>query len=613
MSCGIRGKTLRVNLSNGSIKEEELSAKLLSQYIGGDGLGTKILYDEVPPGVGALDPDNRLIFATGPLVGTRTQSACMHSVITKSPITDYTIVNSHANGFWGPRLKFSGFDGIVFEGAAPTPVYLYISNGKAEIRGANHLWGLGAWATDDQIRRELGIKSLSIDAIGEAGENLVRIACIVSDKYHIAARGGTGAVMGSKKLKAVVVHGGENLALANSESFNELAKKWRKVNEDSDGGQIRAQFGTAGSLEVFHSFGDLPIRNFTTGVFPEYQKLTGQNILAKYFYKHETCWSCSLAHNKKIKFKTSIGEEIHEMPEYECLAAWGTNIGSSDVIGATYCTDACDDHGLDSLEASSAISMVMECVDKDILSKEDFGEIDLRFGNWEAALEMIHKIAKKEGFGKLLGEGAKKAAEKIGNGAENFVPHVKGMSIPMHDFRGLWGYALQYAVGSAGPSHEGGPSRLEMTGELKRMSIERKANAVIEGQKIRFFYNNIGVCWFGTTGVTLELIVQTLNAAVGEKFSIEKMKEISLRCANLRRAFNIRHGLRPEDDTLSPRLLEPPPDGPSKGSIVLIKPMVSEYYQLMGWDEKTGKPLIKTLKNLGLEDVISHLWCKGID
>ena len=609
MSYVFKRKILRVNLSTRNIKEEELPIEYLLQYIGGDGFGAKILYDEVPPGVGALDPENRIVFAAGPLVGTRAQSACMHSIITKSPLTGFTIINAHANGYWGPRLKFSGFDAIVFVGKASSPVYLYVStNGKAEISDASHLWGLGVQATDDQIHKELGTNSLSIDAIGEAGENMVRFACIISDKNHVAARGGVGAVMGSKNLKAVVVRGYEKLPLVDPELFNGLIKRWRKANNESDGGQLRAQFGTAGSLELFYSFGDLPIRNFTTGVFADYKKLTGQDIIDKYFHKHETCWSCSLAHNKKIKFETPTGIEIREMPEYECLAAWGSNIGSSDVLGATLCTDACDDHGLDSLEASTVISMVMECVHQGILSKEDIGGIDLRFGNWEAALEMIDKIAKKEGFGEVLAEGAKRAAERIGNGAENCVTHVKGMSIPMHDFRGLWGYALQYAVGSAGPSHEGGPSRLEMAGELKRMSIEGKAEAVINGQQIRFFYNNIGVCWFGTTGVSLELIVQALNAAVGEKFSIDEVKTISLRCANLRRAFNIRHGLRPEDDTLSPRLLESPPDGPSKGSIVRIKPMVREYYQRMGWDEKTGKPLIRTLRTLGLEDVIPDLW-----
>jgi aldehyde:ferredoxin oxidoreductase len=608
MSHGITGKTLRVNLSRGTIRDEALSVAYLSHYLGGDGLGARILYDEVPPGVAALEPENRLVFAAGPLVGTRAQSACMHSVITKSPITGFTMAHSHANGFWGPRLKFSGFDAIVFEGMASTPVYLYVSGGKAELRDASHLWGLGTRATHERLLKELNMHSLSIDAIGEAGENLVQISSIVSDRTHIAARGGCGAVMGSKKLKAVVVQGQGGVSLANPQLFGDLAKKWRELNNESDAAKLRGQFGTAGSLELYHSFGDLPTRNFTTGVFPEYGDLTGQEIIGKYFHKHGTCWSCSIAHLKKLKFETPTGIEILEMPEYECLAAWGSNIGSSDVLGATLCTEACDDHGLDSLEATTAISMVMECINKGILSKEELGGLDLRFGNWEAALEMIHQIARKERFGEVLAGGAKRAAERIGNGAQNFVAHVKGMSIPMHDFRGLWGYALQYAVGSAGPSHEGGPSRLEMMGKLKRMSIEGKSQAVIEGQQSRFFYNNVGLCWFGTSGVPIDLILQALNAAVGKQFSIEESRRISLRCANLRRAFNLRHGLTPEDDTLSPRLLEPSPDGPSKGGVVQIRPMVAEYYQRMGWDEKTGKPLISTLKALGLEDLIADLW-----
>jgi aldehyde:ferredoxin oxidoreductase len=608
MTYGIRGKTLRVNLTSGEVREESISIDLLSDYIGGDGLGAKIVYDEVKPGVGALDSENRLIFAAGPFTGTTAQSACMHSVITKSPTTGFTIAASHANGFWGPRLKFAGVDAIIVEGKASFPVYLHVSKAKAEIRDAAGFWGLGAWAVDDRIRKELGSRSLSVDTIGQSGENLVPIACIVSDKHHLAARGGAGAVMGSKNLKAVVVQGDEKVPLAHPGLFDGLAKRWRKANRESDGGRVRSQFGTAGSLELFHSFGDLPIRNFTAGVFPEYKKLTGQDIIEKYFYKHETCWSCSLAHSKKLKFETPTGMEIREMPEYECLAAWGSNIGSSDVYGAVLCTDACDDHGLDSLEASTAISMAMECAARGLLSKDDFDGIDLQFGNWESALEMIHRIARREGFGAVLAEGAKRAAETVGKGAENFVAHVKGMSVPMHDFRGLWGYALQYAIGSAGPSHEGGPARQEMAGELKRMSTRGKAAAVIEGQLGRFFYNNAGLCWFGTTGVPLALIIQALNAAVGGEFNIEGIKEISLRCAHLRRAFNLRHGLTPDDDCLSFRLLEAPVDGPSKGSAIEIRPMVREYYQRMGWDEKTGKPLIRTLKASGLENLIPDLW-----
>ncbi len=608
MFGGIMGKILRVDLSEKTFRVEDYPGKYLKDYLGADGLGSKIVYDEVPPGVGALDPENRLVVAAGPLCGTSAQSACNHSIITKSPITEFTMITSHSNGNFGPRLKFSGYDALIIQGASDYPVMLYINDGSPEFLDASDLWGKGAWESNDRITQRLGDPKISADCIGPAGENLVRIACVVSDKYHVAGRGGIGAVMGSKKLKAIAVKGTQKIPIADEGRFAEKSKAWRKMNMENSGAQARAKFGTAAGLGLFYEVGDLPIKNFTTGILPGYEKLRGEEIIEKYFFKHESCFSCSLAHNKKLKIKVGEEDEILEMPEYECLAAWGSNIGSTDVLGAVKCSDACDDNGMDALEASTAISMAMECVDKGLLKAKDLDGIDLRFGNWEAALQMIHKMARKEGFGKILAEGGLRAAEWIGQGAENFVAHVKGMSIPMHDFRALWGYALQYAVGSSGPSHEGGPSRQEISGELDRFSAEKKGKAVMEGQKVRCFFNNIGICWFGTVGVPLEVIVDTLSAVLGYDLSVDQVKKISMRCVNLRRAFNLRHGLKPEDDTLSPRLLEPPPDGGAKGSKINIKAMVRDYYRCMGWDEKTGKPYRGILKELGLEEVIKDIW-----
>jgi aldehyde:ferredoxin oxidoreductase len=608
MTGGINGETLRVNLCDKTFVIEEISKKYVKDYLGGDGLGSKILYDEVMPGVDALEPDNRLIVAAGPLCGTHVQSACTHSLITKSPITGFTIITSRCNGYFGPRLKFSGYDALVIEGASSNPVILFIDDGIPRFIDASDTWGKGVRESCHLITKRLGKTEISIDCIGPAGENQVPIACVVSDNQHVAARGGVGAVMGSKKLKAIAVCGTKKVIISDKDRFSENSKLWRKMNMESPSAQVRAKYGTAGSLGLTYGVGDLPIRNFTTGILAGYEKLTGEYIIDKHFYKHETCFSCTLAHNKKIKIRVENHDEIFELPEYECLAAWGSNIGSTDLIGVVRCTDACDDNGIDSLEASTAISMVMECVEKGLLKANDLDGIELKFGNWESALQMIHKIAKKDGFGKILAEGGKRAAEFIGHGAENFVAHVKGMSIPMHDFRALWGYALQYAVGSAGPSHEGGPAGREIAGELDRFSVEKKGEAVMEGQKVRCIFNNIGVCHFGTLGVPLEVIVNTLSAALGYDISVEEVKKISMRCVNLRRAFNLRHGLKPEHDTLSARLLEAPPDGAAKGSKIKIKPMVRDYYRCMGWDEKTGKPYRSTLKELGLENVLKDIW-----
>jgi len=602
------GKILRVTLSDKTFNVEDLSVKHLKDYLGGDGLGSKILYDEVPPGIGALEPENRLIFAAGPLCGTAAQSACTHSIITKSPVTGFTNITSRCNGYFGPRLKFSGFDALVVEGASESPVLLFIDNGTPKLIDASDIWGMGVWKCHEAIIERLGNPRVSIDCIGPAGENGVRIASVISDKYHVAARGGVGAVMGSKKLKAIAVFGTQKIPVSDIARFEEKSKLWRKMNMENPGAQARARYGTAAGLGMFYEVGDLPIKNFTSGVLAGYEKLRGEEIIEKYFYKNESCHSCSLAHIKKLKIRIAETDEIVEMPEYECLAAWGSNIGSTDVIGTVRCTDACDDNGIDSLEASTAISMTMECVEKGLITANELDGIDLRFGNWEAALQMIHKIGKRDGFGKILAEGAKRAAEFIGGGAENFVSHVKGMSIPMHDFRALWGYALQYAVGSSGPAHEGGPSRREISGELNRFSTEKKGEAVMEGQKIRCFLNNVGVCWFGTVGVPIDVVADTVSAVLGYDLSVEEAKKISMRCVNLRRVFNIRHGLKPEDDTLSPRLLEPPPDGGAKGSVIRIKPMVDDYYRCMGWDEKTGKPYRDTLRELGLEDAIKDVW-----
>ena len=439
MTGGITGKILRVNLYGHTYAVEDLSERYLKDYLGGDGLGSRILYDEAPPGVGALEPDNRLIVAAGPLCGTRVQAACTHSFITKSPATGFTVITTRSNGYFGPRLKFSGYDALVIEGKSDNPVVLFIDDGIPRFIDASDIWGKKVAESQDIITARLGNSKISVDCIGPAGENQVPIACVVSDKHHVAARGGAGAVMGSKNLKAIAVCGTRDVPIADNARFDEKAKLWRKMNMESSAGQARAKYGTAASLGKYYQIGDLPIRNFTTGVLEGYENLTGEKIIENYFHKHKTCFGCSLAHTKELKFRVGDRDEFAEMPEYECLAAWGSNIGSTDVVGVLRCTAACDDNGIDSLEASTAISMAMECVEKGLLAPNDMDGVELRFGNWKAASEMIDKIARKEGFGRILAEGGKRAAEMIGRGAENFVAHVKGMSIPMHDFRALLG------------------------------------------------------------------------------------------------------------------------------------------------------------------------------
>jgi len=609
MRGGIMGKILRVDLSLKNIREESFPKDYLEKYIGGDGLAARLLYDEVSPGVGPLDPENILVISVGPLGGTAVQSSCNYSVAAKSPLTGFTIYNSHCNGSFARMLKFSGYDAIVVKGQSNKPALLWINEGQGEIKDATSIWGKDTWETEDLLKRDLGQPKLSCMCIGPAGENLVFLSGIVNDKSHVAGRGGLGAVMGAKKLKAIAVYGNQKVPLTHEEKFVELAHKWREANMEQTGTQNLSKFGTAGIVSAVYAIGDLPIKNWSRGTLEGWEKLSGEYIIDNMLKRNTTCPSCTIAHTKLLELKGGVFEGECKMPEYEILVAMGSNIGVTDPTVAAKGGELLDKYGLDGLGVSNVIGFVMECYEKGLINKKDTGGLDLKFGNYEAAFEMVGKIAKREGLGDILADGPVRAADYIGKESHKFIVHVKGMPLTMHDHRAAWGYALQYAIGSAGPAHEGGPLFAEMTNILPRFSIEGKAKAVKIGQELRCFINTLGVCSFGATGVSQTLMAETVSAATGLNIGAEDASIIGRRLINLRRAFNIRHGLTPEDDTLPYRYLsDPPPDGGAKGSAVPIKPMVYEYYNLMGWDLKTGKPYRKTLKELGLEDVAEDLW-----
>ena len=445
--------------------------------------------------------------------------------------------------------------------------------------------------------------------IGPAGENLVLISGIANDRSHLAARGGLGAVMGSKKLKAIAVYGTKEVPVSDSGRLLAHAHEWRKMNMSNPETQAFAKLGTAALVRGCYFCGDLPIKNWSMGTINGWESLTGENILERMFKRHTTCPSCTIAHTKVLELKGGSFSGECELPEYEMLVAMGSNIGVTDPIVAAKGTELVDRYGLDGLGTSNVLGFAMECYEKGLITKEDTGGLDLRFGNWEAAFVMVEKIVKREGLGDILADGPLRVADYIGKGTDRFIVHVKGMPLPMHDHRSAYGYALQYAIGSAGPAHEGGHLALELAGVLPRFSIKGKATTIKSGQELSCFINTLGVCEFGTIGVTLEKVADTVSAATGLSLNEAEARKIARRLINLRRAFNIRHGLVPEDDTLPPRYTqEPPPDGGAKGSVVPIKPMVYDYYKLMGWDLRTGKPYRRTLTDLGLEDVARDLW-----
>lgn len=602
------GKIAVVDLSSGSIRQQELATPYIDKYLGGDGLAARLLYDWVPAGVGPLEPENLLILSAGPLAGTSVQASCNVSLAAKSPLTGFTIYNGHSNGKFARLLKFSGFDAVVLQGRAEKPSFLWINDGQVEIKDAAFLWGKDVRETERELKASLSQPKLSCMCIGPAGEKLVLISGVVNDAHHFAARGGLGAVMGSKNLKAIAVYGSRDVPIADPNKFSALAHEWRAINMANPAAQAFHRFGTA-TLVSGYTFGDLPIKNWSQGTLEGWENLTGENMVGKMLRRHTTCPSCTLAHTKLLDLKDGVFTGQCKLPEFEMIAAMGSNLGVTDPTVVAKGCELVNKHGLDGLGTGNVIGFAMECYEKGLITKIDTGGIDLTFGNWEGAFQMVEKIAKREGLGDILAEGPVYAANYIGKGAEQLIVQIKNMPLPMHDHRSAFGYALQYAVGSAGPAHEGGPGALELAGVLPRFSIDGKGAAVKTGQEVRCFINALGICVFGTVGVPLGKIADTVSAATALSLDEAKARKAALRFINLRRGFNIKHGLVPEDDTLPPRYTSQPlSDGGAKGSTIPIIPMVHDYYREMGWDVKTGKPFRRTLSDLGLEDVAADLW-----
>ncbi len=616
---GCMGKLLRVNLSNKKIVEEKLDDNFLKKFIGQLGIGAKIMYEEVSPEVKATDPENRLIFMTGPFTGTMVQSPSNFQVISLNPITGCNIAVANSHGFWGANLKFAGYDGIIIQGASEKPVYLWIHDGQYEIRDASKIWGkANTFETEDFIKKELNQKSAPhVLAIGPAGENLCASACIENDYGHIAAKGNVGIVMGSKRLKAIAVHGTGKIPIANPEEFRELAKKWREESESAMMTGLLNSAGTAAVLEPMHEMGDVPVKNFQTGVFPGVEKLTGYYMREKFKVTRKPCFGCSIAHVNLMEvtegpYTGFVGEE----PELEDCTNLGSLIGISDPGSVLWLTDYVDKLGFDGNWAGSIVSWAIEAYEKGILNKDNLNGLELRWGDEKAAAELLRRIAYREGIGDILALGLKAGPEKIGGKeASSFASHIKGESNHAHDMRAMWGMFLGFCIGGAGPRHESGGSDLQTDAEiginepLDPFEIAGKSDAARRTQCKKLAIDTLGVCLWGC--VSLDTMSKAYTALTGWPLSVEEMLIVGERIANVQRAFNVRHGFLPEMDLdVSPRFLEAPPDGGAKGHSIAsyLKDMVQEYNKLMDWDWETGKPSKNKLIQLDLNEIANDLW-----
>jgi len=610
---GYMGKMLRVDLTKELITEEKVDEAILRNFVGCSGLGAKMIYDEVPPDIEWNDPRNRIIWLTGPFTGTRAPGSGLYGVATKSPLSNFFGI-SHCNGFFGARMKFAGFDGVIVQGAARRWVYLYLHDGVAELRDAAHLLGKDTWETEEMLQKEIGVPQVSVSCIGPAGENLVKYACICSDRGHIASSNGVGAVAGSKKLKAIVAHGKGIVPIHDKERFTAAVKDWHEQNKTTLWGTMIPPLGTNAQFSAAHDMGYLPIKNFTAHAFPEHVKFNGDSLRAYYNGKPHPCYACRFTHCHEIELKSGPHKgALVEEADYEGAAAFSSVIGNTDVDTAEWLNNLNDRLGMDVKEQAFTIGLAMECYEKGVLTKKDTDGLELNWGNTQAVETLLHKIAWRSGFGDVLAEGVMRAADKIGGDAPKFaVYNKKGHAPHVQDHRGMWAMLFGMAMtdlgaGTAGDMGDMGDLADALGAAVMDPSLAFSAEAVpkISSQMGRRggFVDCLGVCMF-VSGVQLKTLAETLSAVTGWDYTWLDCLHVGDRAANMMRLFNIRCGQTREHDWMSPREYEAPTEGPAKGisAAPVWDKMLDTYYESMGWD-KAGRPLPETLKKLGLEDV----------
>jgi aldehyde:ferredoxin oxidoreductase len=607
---GYTGKILRVDVEKRTFSEESFDEETLRDYIGGVGIGIKVLYREVPPGVSWSDGKNVLILMTGPLNGTSIPGSGTICAVTKGCLTNGG-ASSQANGYLGAYLKTSGLDGIIIQGVSEDWIYLYFHDGVVEFKEAKHLFAKDTIETEQHVKTEIRRKrgEVSVYSIGPAGENLVKFAMIHGDQGHVIAHNGFGAVMGSKKIKAIAVaRGNDKPFVVNQKKLLELSNRInQQAKEHEVYGKIH-KYGTSMLHPVLAKKGLLPVKNLTTNIFQEPEKFSREFYGSQYQTKRKPCWSCPLHHCQEIKIKKGpyAGLKADE-PEYECAAAWGPLIGNNNFESSLLLSNLADRLGLNSTEGGWTIALVIECYEKGIITEKDTDGLKMTWGNVEAVGEMLKKIAHREGFGNVLAEGVMRAAEYIGGEAPNLGVYVKkGHGPRTHDARARWSDILDYAVGGVGTS-ESNYVPLE-----EPFLPQNVALSVIKG-KVREFIDSLVVCNIATmtySGDDVKNLVEALNLVTGWDYSEEDAVEMSLRVTNLFRVFNIRQGLTPDLEIPSPRYGSAPVDGPMEGKSIMTnwEEILNEYYRRMGWDRVSGKPFPETLKKLKLESVIHDIW-----
>lgn len=619
MPFGYNGKILHVNLNTRKLEVKEPQELFYRRYMGGGGFAAYYLLNEMPAGSDPLGPDNVLIFACSVVTGAPIAGLSRYTVAAKSPLTG-GFMESEAGGYFGPELKFSGFDAIIIKGRADSPCYLWINNGKVEIRDASNIWGLDNGQTRDELVKELGDNKIRVASIGPAGEHQVLIACIINELNHTNGRGGMGAVMGSKYLKAVVCRGdSKNMAYYDSEGLKTVMKWHTRAIKEHSGSQNLSKYGTTIFLSGVNSAGILPTRNWRDGVFERADKINADAYLPLTKEAH-TCYHCPVACKRTTKYedKRFNVESRFGGPEFETLASMGSLCGVSDLPAITKAHEICNRMGMDTISSGGVIAFAMECFEQGVLEPEEGRTV--KFGDADGMLWLLEKMVKRDGLGNILCQGVKRAAELIGGEAKNFAFHVKGQEIPMHDPRGKTNVAFSYALSPTGADHIEAPHELAFNGpgvamvsplgiieDVDPLAVDEKKTAQFRKLQMTFSLNNIlGICNYISAPIfplAYNKIVDIVTMITGWSTSLQELLLAAERSENMFRVFNNREGFTIEDDRLFTRLHQPMASGPLKGRYIDQKDFrktLNLYYQLMGWDEK-GRPTRAKLIDLDLD------------
>ena len=620
------GTVLRVDLTEGRVIRSPTEEHLARAYLGGRGLNVRRLWKELPAHVDGLSPANELIFGVGPLVGTSFPGGARFNVSAMSPQTGI-LGDSNAGGFFAAELKYAGYDQLILQGRAPHPVYLWIHDDQVVLRDARELWGNDIWETTTALRQELGDPDVQVAAIGAGAEHGVRFAGIFVDLNRPAARTGMGTVMAAKNVKAVAVRGTGFITVADMPRFRALIEQLDETIYAHPEYEVRSRLGTTKLIKALNAIGALPTRHFQQGTFEAVDEVSGEAIEALYKVKSKACFACTIPCSRFLVVEDPRFPELRlEGPEYEPLAGFTARVGNVDLPLALKCVDLANRYGLDAIALSEVISWSMECYQRGLLSRGEADGLDLTWGNEEAIVTLIHKIAHREGFGDLLGDGVRAAAARLGRGSEAFALHGKGLEVFQADVRAIKAYGLGNAVSSRGADHlrsepwfefsndpEEGIRRFGVAETAYRLAYKGKGLLVKHYEEMAAVSDALGVCkntYNNMEVLDWEATAELLQAATGWEWSGEQVRQVGERIVNLERLFNAREGIGRGDDTLPRRFLEEPLDeegGPSAGSVLELEPMLDEYYRARGWEVETGLPTHEKLVELGLAEELDQI------